>query len=339
MNLTDNLAQRKQGHLELAQKAQMALELQNRRFDYEPLFAAHPTDWSALETSFLGKTLKAPLWISSMTGGTARARELNQLLAKAAATFGLGMGLGSCRPLLSGSADWSDFDLRGIIGDGLPLYANLGIAQIEQLLEEREVTRAHEMVARLQADGLIIHLNPLQEWFQPEGDRLKRPAIETLTRFLEIAPYPVIVKEVGQGMGPTSLRALISLPFAAIEFGAFGGTNFSKLEWLRDRVGERAEHLPLTQVGHGAEEMLLTCNQIYSELGERALCRSLIISGGIQDFLQGDYLVRKSAVPAVVGRANAFLQAAERGEGELFAFVRSELDGVALSRAFLSPKE
>src|SRR5690606_18585640 len=124
-----------------------------------------------------------------------------------------------------GERDIADFDWRQTIGSELPFYANLGIAQIEVLLEERAIERVHALVERLGADGLIIHVNPLQEWFQPEGDRLRVSPLETIQRFLEIAPYPVIVKEVGQGMGPASLRALLTLPLAAVEFGAFGGTN------------------------------------------------------------------------------------------------------------------
>jgi isopentenyl-diphosphate Delta-isomerase len=113
----------------------------------------------------------------------------------------MGMGLGSCRALLQGNDHLEDFSLRNILGDDLPLYANLGISQVEQLIHSNRVTLIHDLVSRIEDDGLIIHINYLQEWFQPEGDRLRHPPNDTIKRFLYLANYPLIVKEVGQGMG------------------------------------------------------------------------------------------------------------------------------------------
>src|SRR5690606_7709496 len=111
------------------------------------------------------------LWISSMTGGTKEALQINRNLAQAANEFGLGFGLGSCRSLLTENTRFHEFDLRSMIGDELPFFANLGVAQVEELIAKKELNRLHDMVEKLRADGLIIHINPLQEWFQPEGDR------------------------------------------------------------------------------------------------------------------------------------------------------------------------
>src|SRR6478752_781080 len=94
-----DLSSRKQDHIELAFKADMANQGPDDRFYYEPLLAGHPTD-VPLKISFLGKTVNAPLWVSSMTGGTEKAHTINTRLATACAKYGLGMGLGSCRPLL-----------------------------------------------------------------------------------------------------------------------------------------------------------------------------------------------------------------------------------------------
>ena len=168
-----------------------------------------------------------------MTGGTSRAGLINKNLAQACAEFGLGMGLGSCRILLDDRTYFNDFNVRPIMGNEVPLFANIGICQLEQLLASKEVDKLNELVANLQADGLIIHINPLQESFQPEGDRLKRPAIEILEDYLEQTNILTMVKEVGQGMGKDSLKALLQLPLESIEFGAFGGTNFSYLELNR----------------------------------------------------------------------------------------------------------
>lgn len=116
---------------------------------------------------------------------------------------------------------------RKIIGDELPFYANIGIAQLETLLKDNEAYKIDQLVDKLQADGIIIHVNPLQEWLQPEGDKITEAPIKTIQQFLEKTKQKVIVKEVGQGFGKESLRALVQLPIEAIEFAAHGGTNFS----------------------------------------------------------------------------------------------------------------
>ena len=228
------MSDRKKDHLDFALKARTGLYEHDSRFDYEPVLSGHP-DTSPLAMEFLGKNIKAPLWISSMTGGTETAGWINRNLAKACNEFGLGMGLGSCRELLEDMSFFDDFNLRKIIGDDLPFYANLGIAQVDKSLRENGLDAIEEMVASLKADGLIIHVNPMQEWLQPEGDILETPPLEVIQAFLEKTSMKLIVKEVGQGMGPESLRALMKLPLEAVEFGAFGGTNFSRLELMRSR--------------------------------------------------------------------------------------------------------
>jgi len=133
------------------------------------------------------------------------------------------------------------------------------------------------MIDKLSADGLIIHVNPLQEWLQPEGDRFEYAPLETITRFLDNFQLPVIVKEVGQGMGYQSLKALFQLPLAAIDFAANGGTNFAKVELLRSKETKQLIYGQLAHVGHSAAEMTDISNRILNELGEKALCKQVII--------------------------------------------------------------
>ena len=92
-----------------------------------------------------------------------------------------------------------------------PFWANLGIAQIEDALQKKSINKIEDIVSKLDVDGLVIHINLLQEFYQQEGDRIKRPVIEILKDFLSNSTVPVIVKEVGQGMGPMSLLKLMSL--------------------------------------------------------------------------------------------------------------------------------
>ena len=166
---------------------------QDRRFIYEPLLSAHP-DKEPTAFPFLGKMMKAPMWVSSMTGGTGIARNINRNLAMACREFGLGMGLGSCRKILFDKTYWADFDVRDLIGSDQPFWANLGIAQVEQLLARKEEQAIVDLVGNLRADGLIVHVNPLQEWFQPEGDSISQRPLETIQQLMSTAKIPMIVK-------------------------------------------------------------------------------------------------------------------------------------------------
>ncbi len=332
-------AARKRDHIEMAFRSQVQHGEVDGRFYYEPLLEAHPQPGSLTPFSFLGKTLRTPLWVSSMTGGTDWAHTINHNLARACAEFGMGMGLGSCRSLLFSDDTLEDFAVRHLIGPDLPLYANLGVAQLEQLIDKQELGRVTALLGKLQADGLIIHVNPLQEWMQPEGDRFQRPPMETVLTLLDKLPdVPLIVKEVGQGMGPASLRALLQLPLQAVDFAAAGGTNFAKLELLRSEEAKANTYGQLAQVGHTAAEMVQLTNQIATELGDRMRCRQIIISGGIGGFLDGFYLMKKLQVPSVYGQASGFLKHARGSYEELREYAAAQVRGLELANAFLQVK-
>ncbi len=331
--------ERKKDHIELAFKSQVGLDRLDNRFAYDPLFAAHPVKGTPYGSiPFLGKTMQAPVWVSSMTGGTKMANTINHNLAKVCGAFGMGMGLGSCRGLLYSDEYLQDFTVRPLIGDDLPLYVNLGIAQLEQLIEQNELYRITQLLDKLAADGLIIHINPFQEWMQPEGDQYKRPALETITTILEKMDIQIIVKEVGQGMGYKSLKALLQLPLAAVDFAASGGTNFSMVELLRSNETKQAAYNNLAHVGHSAEEMVDLCNQIKVELGDKVLCQQLIISGGVRDFLDGYYLIEKANFEAIYGQASGFLKHAQGDYDTLYQHVERQIEGLKLAKAFLRVK-
>lgn len=330
---------RKQDHIQLAFKSQIERTKLDQRFYYEPLLSGHPTTKDETSFTFLEKTMKTPLWVSSMTGGTEYANLINHNLARVARDFGFGMGLGSCRGLLTDDKYIQDFDVRAIIGDDLPLYTNLGIAQIEQLFDEKKTGLINDLVDKLQADGLIIHVNPFQEWLQPEGDHFKYPPIETIKRVIDTFPdLNIIVKEVGQGMGYKSLEALFQLPIMAVDFAANGGTNFAKLELLRSDSQKHEVYSQLANVGHSAEEMVLMTNQIMSDLGDKALCKDVIVSGGIKDFLDGYYLINKLSSPAIYGQASAFLKHARGDYKELYDYVSTQVEGLKLAKKYLTVK-
>jgi isopentenyl-diphosphate Delta-isomerase len=331
----ESLETRKKDHIDLAFKSQTGMPEIDRRFHYEPMLAAHP-EKGIQSFTFLGREHRVPMWVSSMTGGTKLAGTINRNLARACREFGMGMGLGSCRIILGDDTYFDDFNMRPVIGPDMPLWANLGIAQIEELLEEGRVSLATALVERLEADGLIIHVNPMQEWFQPEGDVLKHPPIDTIRRFMDQFKHPLIVKEVGQGIGPESLRALLQLPLQAIEFAAFGGTNFARVELLRDENAEATLFEPLSYIGEDALTMVESVNSIIAT--EKPVCGELIISGGIKNFLDGYYLVKKSQLPAIYGMASTFLKYAKEDYDQLYTFVEGQVKGLEMAYAYLSVK-
>lgn len=337
-NIIEQGEERKSDHINLAGNSQTAKLGVDTRFNYEPLFAAHPT---SLEKpfSFLGKTMRVPLWVSSMTGGTGAAYDINRNLARACAEFGMGMGLGSCRVLLEGSERFEDFNLRPILGNDLPFFINLGIAQLEELIDNKELSKVDDLISSLQADGLIIHVNPFQEFFQPEGDIFRRPPLDTIITLLDWAKYPIIVKEVGQGFGPRSIETLLQLPIAALDYAAYGGTNFSLLERIRDKNSFNEVYEPLVYTGHDANEMTQFVKNAYEKLGGKALCKQVIVSGGIKNFADGFYNVKQLPVTAVYGQAFELLKRAAVSYDDLRNYIVKSMEAYRMAENYLEIKK
>ncbi|MPQ48159.1 type 2 isopentenyl-diphosphate Delta-isomerase [Marinifilum sp. N1E240] len=327
------MADRKKDHIELAFRSQTDKTMLDERFYYEPLLSAHPNNSESLFT-FLGKRLNTPIWVSSMTGGTELAGKINRNLAKACAEFGMGMGLGSCRMLLDSDEYFNDFDVRDLIGEDLPLYANLGICQLEELIDNDELHKVRSLISRLRTDGLIIHINPMQEWLQPEGDRILKNPIESIKYLIDEVDFPIVVKEVGQGMGPESICELMKLPIQAIEFAAFGGTNFAKIEMMRNPDNQVQLFDPLTKIGHSAEQMVEWLNEIV-RTSEQIKCKEVIISGGIKNFLDGHYLMEKCDISSVYGQASELLKYAKESYEDLHNYIELQRKGLELAKTYL----
>jgi len=330
----DSSEDRKKDHIDLAFQSAISTASIDNRFLYEPMISGHVQSLE-LSRTIGDRKMDYPIWVSSMTGGTEKAANINQNLARVCKEFGLGMGLGSCRPLLESNARLDDFAVRKYIGDQ-PLYANIGIAQVEELYAARKVNLLGDLVKKLEADGLIIHVNPLQEWMQPEGDRYQSSPLELITKLLEDLSVPLIVKEVGQGMGKESLRALLKLPLVAVDFAAHGGTNFSKLELLRGSEERKNSFAQVVNLGHGAEEMLGWVNEI--KAAEEVNCNTIIVSGGVKDFLDGYYFIKKSNFNTLYGQASGFLKYATGSYDSLQAHVQAQVEGLHMASAFLKIK-
>jgi len=308
----------------------------DHRFYYEPILKGHPKKNEDISIQFLGKKFVTPIWVSSMTGGTGLAKTINTNLARACGEYGMGMGLGSCRSLLESDDRILDFDMRSMMLDQ-PLYANLGIAQIGELFASSKENQIIELVKKLQANGLIIHINPLQEWLQPEGDIYFDSPLDLIRRVIDLDEnLSIIVKEVGQGMGPKSLQALYELPIDAVDFAAGGGTNFAKLELHRASDDQKGRYTGLAQVGHSALEMVQMTNGLFDKNEAQFKCKQTIISGGVSDYLDGYYLTEKLKHKAIYGQASGFLKHAMDDYEKLQQHIESQIKGLQMAHQFLS---
>jgi isopentenyl-diphosphate delta-isomerase len=182
-----------------------------------------------LSTKVLNRTLKAPILISSMTGGTDQARQINLALAEAAQAAGIALGVGSQRAAIESPDLAHTFKVRHIAPDIL-LLANLGAIQLNYGYTIKHCQQAVDMI---EADALILHLNPLQEAVQPEGDTRWAGLLNKIEAVCKDLPVPVIAKEVGWGFSPQAARQLADAGVAAIDIAGAGGTSWSQVEMHR----------------------------------------------------------------------------------------------------------
>jgi isopentenyl-diphosphate delta-isomerase len=182
-----------------------------------------------LETAFLGKALRLPLLISSMTGGTSEAQRINHHLAEGAQAAGIAMGLGSLRAALEAPHLTDTFRVRHL-APGILLFANLGAVQLNTGMTVDDCRRAVDLV---QADALILHLNPLQEALQVEGDTNWAGLLAKIAAVCRSLEVPVVAKEVGWGISAAVARRLLDAGVAAIDVAGGGGTSWSQVEMHR----------------------------------------------------------------------------------------------------------
>lgn len=182
-----------------------------------------------LEQKLFGKMLTAPILISSMTGGTEQARQINLILAQAAQAEGIALGLGSQRAGLEHEELVASYQVRKAAPDIL-LFGNLGAVQLNYQYSSDDCQRA---VDQVDADGLFLHLNSLQEAIQPEGNTRFKGLLKKIEQVCRKLTVPVIVKEVGWGISENAARLLASAGVAAIDASGAGGTSWSQVEMYR----------------------------------------------------------------------------------------------------------
>ena len=293
--------QRKADHIKinLEQDVRSALTtgLENYHFIHEAL---PELDLNRIETSLslFGKRLAAPILISSMTGGTAEAETINLRLADAAQTCSIAMGVGSQRAAIEHPEQAKTFQVRRVAPDIL-LFANLGAVQLNYSYGIDHCRRAVDMI---QADALILHLNPLQEAVQDAGDTNFSGLAKKIEEICKKIEVPVIAKEVGWGISERTAKLLSECGVSAIDVAGAGGTSWSQVEMHR-APDEFTRQLAATFVGWG----IPTSDSI---LNVKKAVPGMIIfaSGGLKDGLD---IAKCIALGAILGgMAGQFLKAA-----------------------------
>ena len=232
--MTRDTEQRKRDHLKLALDENLQFSISSGFNHWRFIHNALPEiNLGDVDTClmFLGKSLKMPLLISSMSGGVKESCEFNATLASAAEEVGCALALGSIRAALENGAVRDSFLIAREKAPTSLILVNLGVAQILQSTSMTPVVRFCE---ELKADGLIIHLNPLQEAFQPEGDTQFKGALEAIGEWVQAFPLPVIVKEVGQGLSLDVIARLKDVGVKVIDIAGAGGSNWITIE--RERL-------------------------------------------------------------------------------------------------------
>ncbi len=310
--------QRKSDHIRINLEEDVSVAHISTGFDqYRFTHCALPDcDLDEIDTSttLLGKRLAAPLIISSMTGGTPEANDLNHRLAEAAQVTGIGMGIGSQRTAIEDPALADTYRVRPIAPDIL-LMANLGAVQLNYGYGPGECRRAVEMI---EADGLILHLNPLQEALQPEGDTRFSGLMRQIEAVCRALPVPVVVKEVGWGISASVARQLAEAGVAAIDTSGAGGSSWSQVEMHRaTNKHQRQVAAAFAEWGIPTLESLLLCRQGAPDL-------PIIASGGIRDGVQIAKAIGLGA--AACGIAGPFLHAANQSTTAVIHLIQVLLD-------------
>ena len=314
---------RKEEHLSIALNKDIKFkEIQNGLAEFQFVHQALPeinlTDID-IASNLFSRKLKAPLIISPMVGGIDAARRLNRNLAEAAQTLGVGMGVGSQRCAIDDPVSISSYQVRGIAPDIL-LLANLGAIQLNYGYSVAECQRAVDM---LDADALILHLNPLQEALQAEGNTNFAGLLSKIEKVCRALPVPVIVKEVGWGISENVARSLAEVGVAAIDVAGAGGTSWSEVERHRTK-STLGDKVATTFAGWG----IPTADSI-EMVQKGAPGLTLVASGGIRNGLDVAKVMALGAHAAGIG--TPLLKAANISADATIAAIRQIIEELCLT--------
>ena len=232
--MTKKIEERKADHLEInlkenVQAKQVTTGFEDLRFVHKALPEINRKEID-LSTDVFGHKFLAPLIVESMTGGTPKATRINAVIARVVEKLGLGMGVGSQRAALENPKVEATFNITRKEAPNAFILANIGAPQLAQGYGIKE---AEKVVKMLDADALLIHLNPLQEAVQPEGETDYAGVIEAIRKIANGITVPVIVKEIGCGIAWTEAKKLEASGVEAIDIAGAGGTSWAAVEFYR----------------------------------------------------------------------------------------------------------
>lgn len=317
----EQIIKRKKDHLKIA--ISPVSQIGNPGFDkYRFIHNALPEiDFNKIDTSasFLGKKVNYPFFISCMTGGIKDGERLNSNLAKAAQKYRIAMGVGSQRIAIEHPELRKLFNVRAYAKD-VPVIANVGLVQLNFGFRSKEM---QECVDMIKADALALHVNPIQEVIQSEGDRNFEKLLPKLEKIVKKLSVPVIIKEVGFGLSEDVIRRLYNVGVRIFDTAGWGGTSWAMIEGLRGKADKNLGKL-FAGWGNPTADSIIAAAKVKEEKKDRSFV--ILASGGVRT---GVDIAKCIALGSdLVGLAAPFAEAAlisDEKTGELIERLSAEL--------------
>lgn len=313
--MADEVKQRKIEHVNIALTQDVAAPQQANWSDVHLVHQALPeVDLEKIDTSvtFLGRTLRYPIFMSSLTGGHPDVLTINRNLARAAEHYGVALGVGSQRAAIVNPTLAASYSIVRESAPNAFLIANIGAPQLIAQAQHTPFTLAQvqEAISMIQANALAVHMNSLQEAVQPEGDRRAQGEVAALRRLTSQIELPIISKETGAGVSREQALLLRACGAAAIDIGGAGGSSMSAIEGAR---AQQRGHEQSQSIGHVFRDWGIATPISLVEAGTANL--PLISTGGMRSGLDAARALALGAT--LVGFGLPFLQAASKGYDEL----------------------
>ena len=277
MSSSKTIEQRKKDHLKIALSPHA--QTGNSGFDFFRFIhnALPEINYDEIDTAsvFLKKEVSYPFFISCMTGGVKEGKRINRNLAKAAQKYKIPMGVGSQRASIE-HADLADLFMAREVAPDICLMANIGLVQLNYGFGLSEYQKCIDMI---KADALVVHINPIQEIIQPEGDRNWKGLLSKLSKIIDKLSVPVIAKEVGFGLSDTVIERLYSIGIRYVDVAGWGGTNWSYVEAMRGKA-DKELGLLFSDWGIPTTEAIRMAKEVKSK---KRNALTILGSGGVRD--------------------------------------------------------
>ena len=235
-NEIDKTSLRKKEHLDLSLKADVSFKSKTNGFDHYEFIHDAATevelDKISFETKFFKKKINYPFIISCMTGGTEEAENINAQLAIAAEELKIPIGVGSQRQALENKNYKNSYNIIRKNAKSVPVLGNLGAAELVKLKSSDPIKILIDLI---EADAFVIHLNPLQELLQPEGNPYFKGLLKSLKKLVKEIEIPVIIKEIGMGISNDVAKRMLEVGVKGIDVAGAGGTSWAAIEMLRNK--------------------------------------------------------------------------------------------------------